>query len=51
MLVEIQSHFSHILVPQDAYAFVRGLDELIGEFAKENFEQNLQSQGFFFLPI
>ena len=34
-------NFTHILVPEDAYAFVRAFDELIGELAAENFEQRL----------
>jgi hypothetical protein len=38
-------NFIHILVPEDAYAFVRALDELIGEFAAEDFEQKLRIQG------
>ena len=33
------------MVPQDAYAYVRLLDQLIGELAAENFEQKLQNQG------
>jgi hypothetical protein len=35
------SYFPNISVPQDAYAFVRSLDELIVELATENFEQKM----------
>ena len=36
-------NFAKILFLQEGYSFVRALDELIEEFAKENFEQKLPS--------
>lgn len=41
-------HFNYvpnIPIPEDAYQFVRALDELIEEFSKKNFEQKLEIQG------
>jgi hypothetical protein len=32
-------NFDNILIPEDAYAFVRAMDELIWELAAEDFEQ------------
>jgi hypothetical protein len=35
----------NILVPEDAYSFVRALDQLIVELASENFEQKMEIKG------
>jgi hypothetical protein len=37
--------FGKILFPEDAYAFVRALDELILELATKNVGQKLLNQG------